>query len=339
MGRIPSLLILAMVLAFPLPQFAAELDAGIRVGAKPATILWTNPIDIRSRDLFYGPGGKGEQPKEPFTFIEEDHGGTNPKFDVRDAAGTKWKVKLGLEAGPETAATRLMWAVGFVANENYFVRETTVQDMPHHLERGQTLVSADGAIRSARLQRPLKGKKTGNWDWKHNPFVGTREFNGLRVMMALLNNWDLRTVNNAIYADSKDGNETDDPQYYEVTDLGASFGKTGESYRNSISKNNLPAYQKAKFISKVTGTSVTFNFPTHLPILYIFNFPHFVSQLRHRWVGKDIPRSDVKWIGGLLSQLSHEQICDAFRAAGYPPNEVEAFAAAVEKRIAQLNKL
>jgi hypothetical protein len=335
MGINPSLLVLAMALAFPSWQAAAASHPSVASLAKPTAILWKNPVDIRTRNLFYGPGGKDGQPKEPLTFTEEDQGGTNPKFDVRDAAGVKWKVKLGLEARPETVATRLMWAVGFITNENYFLRETTVQQMPRQLERGQHLVGRDGTIEAARLQRPLQGKKVGNWDWKHNPFVGSREFNGLRVMMALLSNWDLRKVNNAIYVDG----EEDDPKFYEVSDLGSSFGKTGESYKNSMSKNNLHAYQKAKFISKVSATRVSFNFPTHFPFLYMLNLPHFISQFRHRWVGRNIPRSDVKWIAGLLSQLSHEQICDAFRAGGYSPDQVDAFAAAVEKRIAQLKQL
>ncbi len=37
--------------------------------------LWTDPVDIQSRNLFYGPGGKEHQPKETtFTFVDEDHG-------------------------------------------------------------------------------------------------------------------------------------------------------------------------------------------------------------------------------------------------------------------------
>ena len=36
---------------------------------------------------------------------------------------------------------------------------------------------------------------------------------------------------------------------------------------------------------------------------------------------------------------SHEQIRDAFRAAQYTPEEVEAYASAVELRIAELNQL
>ena len=44
-----------------------------------------------------------------------------PKFDVRDAQGTKWKVKLGEEARPETTASRFVWAVGFMTDEYYFL--------------------------------------------------------------------------------------------------------------------------------------------------------------------------------------------------------------------------
>ena len=43
-------------------------------------------------------------------------------------------------------------------------------------------------------------EKRGEWDWFENPFVNTRDLNGLRIMMALLNNWDLTDVNNSIYA-------------------------------------------------------------------------------------------------------------------------------------------
>ena len=34
---------------------------------------------------------------------------------VRDAKGVKWSVKLGIEARPEVAASRLVWAVGYLA--------------------------------------------------------------------------------------------------------------------------------------------------------------------------------------------------------------------------------
>src|SRR5690242_12836645 len=76
-----------------------------------AAILWREPTDIKTRNLFYGPGGKDHMPKGNLVFIQEKMNGVNPKFDVRDEDGVRWGVKFGIEAKPETAATRLVWAV------------------------------------------------------------------------------------------------------------------------------------------------------------------------------------------------------------------------------------
>ena len=330
--------VLALGLATCAPQLAAgqayAANAASPVVTHPNAILWTDPLNIKERNLYYGPGGEAGMPREPFTFVKEDKGGTNPKFDIRDEDGKKWKAKLGVEARPETTATRLLWAVGFVTNENYFVPDLKVDDMPR-LKRGQKLVGKHGEMQAVRLQRPPAEKKIGDWNWKNNPFKGSREFNGLRVMMALLSNWDLKNDNNAIYG----GKDEADPKLYEVSDLGASFGTTGDSYTAKRSKNNLKAYRHSKFISKVTPSYVDFNFPTHPPLMFAFNLPFFISQMRLHWIGQHIPRADAKWMASLLSQLTPQQIEDAFRAGGYTPEQVQAYAAAVESRIAQLQRL
>src|SRR5215467_5294876 len=84
-------------------------------------LLWRDPVDIRTRDLYYGPGGKEDEPRSTFTFLKEDRSGTNPKFNIQDQEGVKWKVKLGPEAQPETVASRLVWAAGYFADEDYFL--------------------------------------------------------------------------------------------------------------------------------------------------------------------------------------------------------------------------
>ena len=152
-------------------------------------MLWIEPTDIGTRDLYYGSGGASGQPPGPLTFIKEDNSGTSPKFDVRDHDGGRWKAKTGPEAQPETVATRLLWAVGFITNENYFLPETTVEELPR-LNRGREFVHGS-TVKGVRLQKNRNSKKVGHWDWRSNPFTSTREFNGLRVMMALLSNWDL----------------------------------------------------------------------------------------------------------------------------------------------------
>lgn len=327
--RLILALTLLAAISSPLPLHAAKAK---RV---PDGILWADPGNVKARNLYFGVGGEANQPQPPVKFSKEDLNGTSPKFDVHDRANQKWKAKLGVEAQAETVASRLLWAVGYFANENYYFPTLRVEDLPR-LRRGQEFVGTNGEVRGVRLQQHLGGdKKVGKWSWHHSVFAGTREFNGLRVMMALLNNWDLKDENNAVFDDPDQSGR----KIYEVTDVGASFGPTGESYSNRKSKASIPSYRAAKFISKVTRDHVDFNFPTHLPFLYVFNAPHFFSELHNRSIGKHIPRADAHWIGSLLAQLSHEQIRDAFRAGGYSPADIEAYSQIVEKRIAALAAL
>src|SRR5690242_1638163 len=120
-----SLLILIVLQACVFTPLRAEdkSKADNRQVVHAAAVMWQQPTDIKSRDLFYGPGGRenAPPPKGPFTFLEEDTGGYSPKFDVIDGNGVRWKVKLGDEVGPETAATRLLWAVGYFADADYFM--------------------------------------------------------------------------------------------------------------------------------------------------------------------------------------------------------------------------
>jgi len=93
------------VLAAP-AEPSSEKIAGKTAETK-SPVLWKEPKDIASRNLFYGPGGKAHQPHGTFVFVKEDLDGTNPKFVIRDQDGTKWKLKMGNEARPETVASRI----------------------------------------------------------------------------------------------------------------------------------------------------------------------------------------------------------------------------------------
>ena len=64
--------------------------------------------------------------------------------------------------------------------------------------------------------------------------------------------------------------DKDGTQLYMVTDVGSTFGMTGRSYTDAMSKNDLKKYRKAKFITKIKPDYVDLNFPTHAPLLFIF---------------------------------------------------------------------
>ncbi len=153
--------------------------------------------------------------------------------------------------------------------------------------------------------------------------------------MALMNSWDLKDENNAIYEQDADGPR----KIYLVSDLGSSFGTTGYSWTQAMAKGNLESYRHSRFINKVRSEFVDFNVPTRPDLLYFFHFFGVIHRMRMRWIGKHIPREDAKWIGDILARLSPEQIQDAFRSAGYGPQEVEGFAKIVQERIAELTKL
>jgi len=275
------------------------------VGNAPA-VLWREPTDIQSRNLFYGPGGSEHQPHGKLSFIEEKFNGVNPKFDVHDEDGTRWAVKIGNEAKPETAATRLVWAVGYFTNEDYYLPELNIAgDLS--LRRGGAL-SHRTQLKDLRLKRHNQGERQiADWGWDNNPFVGTRELDGLKIMMELICNVDLKAPNQHIY----DVNGAE--QRYVAADLGSSFGLAGKTI--FYSKGVLKDFQSRPLI-KNAG-------------------PEFIDF----WSFKHIPRQHAKWIGGYLAQLSDDQIKDAFRAAGFSPAEVEGFAQKVREKINELVNL
>jgi hypothetical protein len=290
-------------------------------------VLWTDPGPGAQLDLFAGPGGKAGIPSPPYTFEQEDRTARTPQFDARDVAGKRFTVEAGREAKPEVAASRLLWAAGYMADEDYLVRVARVnglqmRNMKRYLHRD--------ALWDTRFVRRVDGRsKLGIWLWKKNAFTGTRELNGMRVMLALLNCWDLRDENNLVVQDAATGN-----QEFRVSGLAASFGKARPRFLRRKAKDDPKSYARSNFITKRTETYVDFATPSRS-----FNPLALFSRGGSVWVGRNVPRKDAKWIGSILGQLSHLQIEDAFWAAGYTADEVNLFANVVDARIHALADL
>ncbi|HZH30583.1 MAG TPA: hypothetical protein VEY11_07445 [Pyrinomonadaceae bacterium] len=269
-------------------------------------VLWREPGDIAALDLLLGPGGEASKPDlSSVTFLEVVTGGYSTKYRVRDGAGREWVVKVGKEAQPETAATRLMWAVGYNADITYLVPRVEI--------KGQ------GTFENARFEaRPAGIERFGEWEWARNPFIGRREFNGLKILMVLFNNWDLKTSNNRI---AHTRGAAGDELRYVVSDLGATFGKTGNFIKHN---RNVPKdYARTSFVEGTTaGQRVLFGYDG-----------------KSKSVLADITTSDAKWIGNLLARLSDRQIEDAFRAANYGAQDVSLLAGEVRSRINELVNL
>jgi hypothetical protein len=271
-------------------------------------ILWRAPVDISSRNLYLGPGGNRMKPDlRHLKFIKEEKGGYSKKFRISDASGREWVAKVGNEAQAETAAVRLLWAAGYETEVNYLIPHLTIP--------------GKGSFENVRLEaRPDSEKRFEEWKWTKNPFIGKREFQGLKVMMVLMSNWDIKDSNNQIV-----WVKNSDKLRYIISDLGATFGKTGSLpffWRFTRSRNKPEDYEKATFVKDVDDNYVDF---------------HYGGKKRE--IFDDITVADAKWIGHLLSRLSRRQITDAFRAANYDRQDQAMLTSAVLDRIDQLVQL
>ena len=266
-----------------------------------APVLWREPADIESRNLLLGAGGDAMKPDvSHVTFIEQKQGGFSTKYRVRDAAGNEWVAKIGSEAQPDTSANRLLWAAGY---------ETEIAYLIPHL-----VIDGKGAFDNVRLEARPKGvKRSGNWSWEENPFKGTPQFQGLKIMMLLINNWDMKDENNEILATRGEATGEDEVRYI-ISDLGGSFGKTGGAI--SRSRNKPSDYVKANFIEKVNGDTIAFHYGG-----------------KNKKLFENISIADARWLSSRLNRLSDEQIKDAFRAANYSAAQVDQLSSAFRERL------
>ena len=292
-----------------------------KASAEPHAVMWQEPVDIESRDLYYGIGGSAgaPDPNGKFTFESRSASGTSEKIHVLDDKGRKWTVKFGPEARPETAASRIVWAAGYHTDQDYFVKRAHIEG------RGGF------DVRDVRFERGDDGyKEDGLWPWEENPFIGTRDLQGLKILMALLNNWDLKTENNKIVRPNKKSGGDRDMRVYYVADVGGTLGATG-SFFNKLplfgnapagSKGNPGAYAEQAFIDGVRDGHVLF---------------HYKGKDPKALAGVTV--ENARWMGNLLGRLSDKQLADAFRAAGFSDSEVTTYVRAMRARINELKNI
>jgi hypothetical protein len=298
---------LSIILALSGSAFAKDKKSKKKHAATGTPVLWQDPGDISSRDLFNGPGGQEMQPDlSRVTFVRDETGGYSKKYRVRDGAGHVWVAKLSNEAQAETAATRLVWAIGYKTEITYLVPEVAIE--------------GKGTFKNVRFEaRPEGVKRLDNWLWGVNPFFGSREYQGLKVLMLLLDNWDIKDENNKILRIRDVGTGSDELDFI-ISDLGATFGKTGGALTRT--RNEPEDYAKAKFIKGVKKGFVQFHYSGKRGDLF-----------------KDITLEQAHWLGELLARLSDQQINDAFRAANYSPAEISVLSQAFKSRITELTTL
>jgi len=289
-------------------QSACALNARptLDIGMTPRMAeLWDEGVPVESRNLFDGPGGRElTPPLDPhMRFVATDSRGASPGYDVRDARGRDWDVKLGPEAQIEVVASRLLWAVGFHQLPTYYVPHWTLDGGPRPGPQ------AGGRFRPKQPQL----RRIDRWGWHRNPFVGTRELRGLFVLMVIMNNWDLKTSQNAVYESTLPGRVQ---RLYVVQDIGASLGRTRWFFPGT--KGDIKGFESEPFIAGVRNGVVDF---------------HYRGAWRHPHLDNDVTPADVRWVCRLLQRLDDRQWHDAFRAAGFDRAVASRFIESLRARV------
>jgi hypothetical protein len=278
--------------------------------------LWLEPSDLGTRNFFDGAGGRALAPAESarYALIAVDSKGYSGGYDVRDAQGVEWSVKIGKEAQPEVAVSRILWGLGFHQPPVYLLHDWQLTGAAVDQE----------TLRKARFRRDSEDAKVvGDWSWYENQFVGSQPFQGLLVVNLMLNNWDWKTSNNKIYDLA---NATSGPtRVYVVRDLGASLGKT--TFPGFLkwtpmrgmgqgSRNDVDGFVEQGFIKEVDGQQVKFHY-----------------NGIHRKLVDTVTVNDVVWTARLMSRVTDEQWRDAFRAAGFLPGEQQRYVEKLKSKV------
>jgi hypothetical protein len=297
-----------MLLLLSSPVAAVETKSKKKAPPRGTPVLW-HDRDPSRLNLSSGPGGPGMRPAtRRLRLLKEEKGGYSKKFRVLDARGREWVAKVSKEAQSETAAVRLIWAAGYETEINYLVPRATIPGA--------------GTFENVRFEaRPKNIKRLDEWSWERNPFTGTRELEGLKVLMVLINNWDLKDANNVLLYDARAGELR-----YAISDLGASFGKEGGGpgflWRITRSRNEPEDYADTKFIDKVENGRVDF---------------HYTGK--NKGLVEKVRVEHARWIGERLARLTDGQLAAIFRAANYTPAETLLLARVVRRRIDELISL
>jgi hypothetical protein len=294
-------------------------------------VIWRDPGDVPRLDVIEGPGGPDGAPKAPFQFAEEHLTGSQPCVAVIDARGRRWRVKWGDEVRAENVAVRIAWACGYFAETTYFLREGRIEGAVG-LQRARGCIGEDCGFVDARFELEDPDVRMmfeeHSWAWNENPFIGTPELHGLKVIVMLLSNWDTkdrrdvaRGSNTAIFEHRLPRRRHE--ARYLITDWGGSMGRWGG---NIVTRGRWDpegfAAQTPQFVTGVQGGMVQFG---------------YVGQ-RTADVSEGIRLEDVRWLYRYLGRISDAQLREALVASGANDEEAASFGGSLRDRISQLGR-
>ena len=306
-----------------------------RAGPRPLLAtrhrIWHDLHSEQANDLRYGPGGAAYVPEPPFDFVEELLTGSHPSVSVRDRRRRLWRVKWGAEAKPEAFCVRFAAACGYFAEVTHYVAGGRI-DGVDGLTRARPMVGEDGSFTDARFELEDRSVRMlfdeHSWAWNDNPFVGTRQLDGLKIVVMLLSNWDSkdrrdvsRGSNTAIFEYPVSRLSTE--ARYLITDWGGAMGRWGSTVvsRGRWDADGFEA-QTPGFVAGVRDGVVDFG---------------YLGQRSE--IARSIPIAHVRWFYRKVRRITEPALRKGLLASGATEEEAARFARALMTRIEALGRV
>jgi hypothetical protein len=248
---------------------AAVTPREARLAAIQRAQVWT-ATDVAKMRVIDGPGGPlAFSAGETVTcdFVEHAHGkGSTLKFDCRLPAGRTLKVRYGRTNGEvyaQVAATRLLWALGFGANQMYPVKiicrgcpDRPFTDPPP-ADRGRRVIFDPATIEERAAGTTIETTPDQGWSWRELSLVDEhaggaplRERDALRLLAILMQHSSNKAINQRLLClDAPACRRTE----MIIADVGKTFGRANLLNRDAEASVNFHAWSSIPVWSSATG--------------------------------------------------------------------------------------
>ena len=268
------------------------IAAGCAARAKAATVpdidrfdairraaVWT-PTDVATMNMRTGRSGPGSFDANALVecvYVEKDLSGNTPKFTCALPTGEQLKVKYGAANGEvyaEVAATRLLWALGYGADDVYPVR-VRCQGCPADDGEAAGAAPQDGvrhyefaAIERKWPGRELEDRRGPGWEWAELDLVdpasggaSLEQRDALKLLAVLLQHTDSKREQQRIVCLDEDAASPAGCQrpFMLINDLGKTFGKANAFNRDTSGSVNLEAWKKVQVWADDRGCRARLN--------------------------------------------------------------------------------
>jgi hypothetical protein len=296
----------ALATAASPPQDSTESREALIARAK----VWM-PTDTPSLNLRVGPTGpEAFVPGATVTceYLDKKLSGASPKFACRLPDGEEVKVKYGGANGEvygEVAASRLLWALGFGADQMYPVR-VICRGCPSHIG-GIRRENGDRLLDPAVVERELPGRElVEKWDWDELDLVdeaargaSRAERDALTLVAVLIQHSDSKPDNQRIVCveEGGEGGGCRVPLMM-IQDLGITFGRANAFNQQPGGSVNLAEWKPLSIWKGAQGCTGNLS-----------------GSLTGTLKEPVISEAGRQFLADRLMQLSDQQIRDIFEAA------------------------